>query len=284
MLPNMDKRDRAALFRDRLSSVMTAKGVSRSELARRTGVDRSTVGQLLNAAAPRLPNAQLAADIAQTMTTSTDWLLGLTDRPERPGDIVASALSLSPAKRSSADSQLMDWHREARGYKIRHVPATLPDMLKTPEFIDWEYVTHRPSGSSEALQALRDQQDWLHSGDSDLEIALPLHELDACAAGTGYYAGLPRSLRAAQLQRIADSAHALYPRLRLFLFDAHTVFSAPVTVFGPGLAVIYVGKFYLTFREVERIRIVSDHFDWLIREAVVDGRDIPDHIRCLPVA
>ena len=97
----MDKRDRSALFRDRLSAQMTARAVSRSGLARMTGVDRSTVGQLLNAAEPRLPNAQLAADIAQCLGTSTDWLLGLTDRPERPGDIVASALSLSPAITSS---------------------------------------------------------------------------------------------------------------------------------------------------------------------------------------
>ena len=157
-------------------------------------------------------------------------------------------------------------------------------MLKTPEFIEWEYLTHHSDGSEGALQALRDQQDWLHTGDSDLEIALPLHELSACAAGTGYYEGLPRDLRQAQLERIADTAQALYPRLRLFLFDARLVYSAPVTVFGPRLAVIYVGKFYLAFREAERIRIISDHFDWLLREARLDGKAVPDHIRALPVA
>lgn len=279
----MDKRDRAALFRTRLNSAMEGKNISRSEIARRTGVDRSTIGQLLNDNTPRLPNAQLAADIAQTIGTSTDWLLGLTDRPERPGDIVAAYLSLSPAKRSSADAQLMGWHREARGYKVRHVPATLPDMLKTEAIIDWEYITHRPTGSDGALQALKDQQEWLRNGDSDLEIALPMHELDACASGTGYYAGLDRDIRKAQLDRIADTAQSLYPRLRMFLFDAHVVYSAPLTVFGPQLAVLYIGKFYLTFRETDRIRTLTDHFDWLIREALVDGRDVPWHIRSLDI-
>ncbi len=279
----MDKRDRAALFRDRLLTAMSDKDMTRSALARQTGTDRSTIGQLLNSDSSRLPNAQLAADIAASLGTSTDWLLGLTDRPERPGDLVASALSLSPAKRSSADSQLMGWHHDARGHKVRHVPATLPDMLKTEDFIDWEYVTHRPDGSDTALQALRDQREWLLRGDSDLEIALPLHEIASCAAGTGYYAGLSREMRADQLNTIANDAETLYPRLRLFLFDAHNVFSAPITVFGPALAVIYVGKFYLTFRETERIRSIASQFDWLVREAVVDGRAIPDHIRSLPV-
>lgn len=280
----MDKRDRAALFRTRLTQAMETRELTRSALSRRTGVDRSTVGQLLSPDTTRLPNAGLAADIAHALGTSSDWLLGLTDRPERPGDIVASVLSLSPAKRSSADEQLMDWHREARGYKIRHVPATLPDMLKTDAIIDWEYVTHRPHGSDEAIQALKQQQDWLHSGESDLEIALPVHEVQACATGTGYYEGLSADLRREQLNQIADFAEKLYPRLRLFLFDAHVVFSAPVTVFGPRLAVIYVGQFYLTFRESERIRTIADHFDWLLREAKVDGRDIPSYLRSLAVS
>ena len=76
----------------------------------------------------------------------------------------------------------------------------------------------------------------------------------------------------------------MYPRLRLFLFDARKLFSAPVTVFGPNLAVIYVGRFYLAFREGQRVRSLSDHFDWLVREAEIDARAVPDHIRSLLAA
>jgi hypothetical protein len=64
----------------------------------------------------------------------------LTNRPETPGDIVAAALSLSPAERTSADKQLLEWHHEAAGYKVRYVPATLPDILKTKRMLDWEYA------------------------------------------------------------------------------------------------------------------------------------------------
>ncbi|MFT4960234.1 MAG: transcriptional regulator with XRE-family HTH domain [Paracoccaceae bacterium] len=101
---------------------MLHKGVTKSALSRETKVDRSTFGQLLKDDHPRLPNAQLAADAADALGVSTDWLLGLTNRPETPGDIIAAALSLSPAERTSADEQFLEWHREAAGYKVPMSP------------------------------------------------------------------------------------------------------------------------------------------------------------------
>ena len=258
---------------------MLRKGVTKSALSRETKVDRSTIGQLLKGDHPRLPNAQLAADVADALGVSTDWLLGLTNRPEIPGDIVAAALSLSPAERTSADEQLLEWHQEAAGYKIRHVPATLPDILKTKRMLEWEYASVQERRLPQAYSAMQDQLEWLSSGVSDYEIALPIHEIEACAAGTAYYKGADESTRYEQLDFIADQCDQMFPRLRIFIFDAHRVFSSPVTVFGPNLAVIYVGQCYLAFREIERVKSLSSHFDWLVREAVVDARNVPAYIR-----
>ena len=80
---------------------------------------------------------------------------------------------------------------------------------------------------------------------------------------------------------LADFCREMFPRLRVFLFDARQVFSAPITVFGPNLAVVYVGQFYLAFREGQRVRSLTDHFDWLVREATVDARNVADHILSL---
>jgi len=275
----MDKRNRADIFRSRLEEVMLHKGVTKSALSRETKVDRSTIGQLLKGDHPRLPNAQLAADVADALGVSTDWLLGLTNRPEIPGDIVAAALSLSPAERTSADEQLLEWHQEAAGYKVRHVPATLPDILKTKRMLEWEYASVQERRLPQAYSAMQDQLEWLSSGVSDYEIALPIHEIEACAAGTAYYKGVDESTRYEQLNFIADQCDQMFPRLRIFIFDAHRVFSSPVTVFGPNLAVVYVGQCYLAFREIERVKSLSSHFDWLVREAVVDARNVPSYIR-----
>lgn len=277
----MDKRRRASLFRERLMEVMSMKGMTKSGLSRAAKVDRSTIGQLLKNDHPRLPNAQLTADAANALGVSTDWLLGLTNRPETPGDIVAAALSLSPAERTSADEQLLEWHHEAAGYKVRHVPATLPDVLKTKRMLDWEYASVRERRLPEAFSAMQDQLQWLSSGVSDYEIAVPVHEIESCAAGTAYYKGVEKSVRYEQLGFIADQCDQMFPRLRIFLFDAHRVFSSPVTIFGPNLAVVYVGQCYLAFREVERVKSLSSHFDWLVREAVVDARNVSNHIRSL---
>ena len=277
----MDKRRRASLFRERLIEVMSVKGMTKSGLSRAANVDRSTIGQLLKNDQPRLPNAQLAADAANALGVSTDWLLGLTNRPETPGDIIAAALSLSPAERTSADEQLLEWHHEAAGYKVRHVPATLPDILKTKRMLDWEYASVRERRLPEAFSAMQDQLQWLSSGVSDYEIAIPIHEIESCSAGTAYYKDVEEGVRYEQLGFIADQCDQMFPRLRIFLFDAHNVFSSPVTIFGPNLAVVYVGQCYLAFREVERVKSLSSHFDWLVREAVVDARNVSTHIRSL---
>ncbi len=279
----MDKRDRAVLFRNRLAEAMTRNGVNKSQLGRACAVDRSTIGQLLMTDSPRLPNAQLAADAAGALGVSCDWLLGLSDRPERAGDILAASMSFSQARRSSADEQLQVWHLEAAGYKIRHVPATLPDFLKTNEVLRWEYADHQAKSPEQAIQATQSLQSFLKSRQSDVEIAVPLHEFQAFAEGSGYYAGLPRDVRQAQLDHLAETCDELFPTLRLFMFDAHTIYSAPMTVFGPLLAVVYVGRFYLTFRGSDRVASMTQHFDWLVREASVDARDAARTLRDLQV-
>ena len=277
----MAKRDRSDIFRKRLQDAMSVTGTSRSALARATYVDRSTIGQILKGDMPRMPNAQLAADIASTLGVSSDWLLGLTNRPELPGDIVASAIALSSAERSSADAQLLDWHREAVGSKIRHVPATLPEMLKTPSLLEWEYSSATEALLDQVKFAARAHFDWVISGEADYEIALPVHELEACAAGNGYYKDLERSVRLEQLRFLADHCEQMFPRLRLSLFDARKLFSAPVTVFGNKLAVIYVGRSYLALRERQRVAALTEHFDWLIRETAVDARDVPQFVHSM---
>lgn len=274
----MDKRARAAIFRDRLTAAMTQASANRSALARATGVDRSTLSQLLAPGDVRLPNAQLVAELATALGVSADWLLGLTDRPERPGDLVAAAMRVAAAERATVDEQMLEWHREAKGHKIRHVPATLPDMMKTQAVMMWEYEAFLGKTPDQAIGAQMDRMEWLRSGSSDYEIAIPIHEITAFAAGEGYYKGLPADIRRGQLDVLAQFCRDHYPGVRMFLFDARKLFSAPITVFGPILATIYVGHFYLAFRSEERVRSMIQHFDWLVRECDVDARDVATYI------
>lgn len=280
MMDMIDKRDRAALFRERLAQAMTRAGASQASLARDAGLDRSTISALL-ARGTRLPNAQAAADCAVCLGVSTDWLLGLTDRPTPPDRLAEEAVELVSAPRALFDATIFGWHRAAAGAKIRHVPATLPDILKTPEVVEWEYGATLGHDASTAIATFDAQRAWLAAARSDFEIALPLHELISFAAGTGYWAGLPLALRKAQLDELVRVTEALYPALRLYLFDAHKVFSAPVTVFGAHRAVVYLGRQYLVFSDPAKVAEVSRHFDWLVREAQSSARDTSGHLRAL---
>lgn len=280
MLDKSDKRDLAPLFRARLAEAMALKRLSQAELARACGVDRSTISALLQPGT-RLPNAGLAADCARALGISADWLLGLSGRPEPVADLLAASLTLTEAPRALIDEQIFGWHREAAGYKIRHVPATLPDMLKTRAMVEWEYAPQLGRTAEQAIGAFEDRLKWMRGAGSDYEIALPLHELTAFATASGYYEGLSADIRRAQLQHLITLCDLLYPSLRVCLFDARRVFSAPVTVFGPLLAVVYLGHHYMAFRDTARIGVISGHFDLLVREAEVGARAMVGHLQGL---
>jgi transcriptional regulator with XRE-family HTH domain len=273
-----DKRDRAALFRRRLATAMQAKSQTRAALARSIGVDRSTISQLLSGKDARLPNAQVVAECAARLGVSSDWLLGLSDRPEQAADLLAATMSMTPAQRALIDEQIFEWHREAEGYKIRNVPAKLPDILKTREMLEWEYAPHLGLAADRAIAASQERLEWMRGSTSDYEIAIPLFEVDSFVSGTGYYEGLPDEIREGQIARFIELHDQLYPSLRVFLFDARRLLSAPLTIFGPLLAVIYVGQHYLAFRDTERVRAFTLHFDRLVREARVPARDFPSHL------
>lgn len=281
MLPKIDKQLRAAQFRTRLARALQDSSLNQSSLARVTGVDRSTISQLLTDDGARLPNAHVVGACAAALGVSADWLLSLSDRPESAADLVASSMSLTKAARALVDERIFEWHQEAAGYKVRHVPAALPDMLKTRRLLEWEYAPHLGRTADQAIGASQDRLAWMRQAQSDYEIAMPIYELDSFAAGTGYYEGLPLDIRLEQLEQFERLADQLYPRLRIYLFDAKRLYSAPVTIFGPLMCVFYAGSHYMAFRDSERIETFTSHFDTLVREADLTARQLPSRIRVL---
>ena len=280
----VDKRLRAAQFRQRLNRALQDSGLSQSALARATGVDRSTISQLLSDAGARLPNAHVVGACAAALGVSADWLLSLSDRPESAAELLASSLSLSEAPRALVDERIFEWHQEALGYKIRHVPAALPDMLKTRALLEWEYAPHLGRTADQAIGASEDRLAWMRQSPSDYEIAMPLYELDSFAHAVGYYEGLPLDIRLEQLCQFERLCEQLYPRLRIYLFDAKRLYSSPITIFGPLLCVFYAGTHYLAFRDKERVSTFTSHFDNLVREADITARQLPGRLRALRAA
>lgn len=281
MSTKVDKRLRAAQFRARLGRALTESRMSQSALARAVGVDRSTISQLLTDDGARLPNAHVVGACASALGVSADWLLSLSDRPESAAELLAGSLTMTEAPRALVDERIFDWHREAAGYKIRHVPAALPDMLKTRALLEWEYSPHLGRTATQAIGASEDRLSLMRQSRSDYEIAMPRYELASFATATGYYDGLPVDIRRNQLDHLLTLSEQLYPRLRIYQFDAKRLYSAPLTIFGPLLCVFYAGQHYMAFRDSDRIEAFTTHFDTLVRESDVTARQLPGQLRTL---
>jgi transcriptional regulator with XRE-family HTH domain len=276
----VDKRDTATIFRTHLGELIARSGQSRSRFAAKARLDRSTLTQLLTEANVRLPRAETIVRIAAAHGVSVDWLLGLSQQDHVAADVV-SQMVIEPEAGDPADERLKRWHEEAHGFKIRYVPATLPDHLKTQAIIAYESrklvdpIARSWSGIAHAWI------DYSSRPDSDIEVCAPMHEVTGFARGEGPWRGLPPADRRDQLAHMADRLDDLYPAYRWFLFDGRERFSAPYTVFGPKRAVIYAGEIYLVFTSTELIREFTSHFDNLIRNAKVQPHECAAMVRSL---
>src|SRR5688572_25467269 len=133
----MDQRDLGPVFRERLQSLIRRAGVTRSAFAQSIGIDRSALTQLLSGDSLRLPRADTLRRIAERYGVSLDWLLGLS-QDETLAAEMKPALEIAAAEGADEETLLQRWHKEAIGYKIRYVPAQIPDLLRTPAVIKYE--------------------------------------------------------------------------------------------------------------------------------------------------
>jgi transcriptional regulator with XRE-family HTH domain len=278
----MQKHETVETFKERLQSLILRSGLSRAKFASRAGLDRSTLTQLLSEDNVRLPRAETIVRIAARNASSVDWLLGLSEQDHIAADIVPQ-LAIEPDAASPADERLKRWHEEARGFKIRYVPATLPDQLKTDALIAYESGKLSERAADAWSGVARARIAYAKRPDTEIEVCAPMQSFEVFALGQGIWQGLLASERRDALQHAVEILESLYPSYRLFLFDGRERFSVPYTVFGPKRVAIYVGDMYFVFSSTEHIKELTRHFDGLICSARVQPNDSPAFLRKLIV-
>lgn len=274
----MDRRKTVEVFRERLSEVIERSGLNRTAFAEKVNLDRSTLSQLLSPSNDRLPRAETIAGIAECEQVSVDWLLGLSQEGQLRADVMAGVLQIEPGAASPADARLARWHADAAGYKIRYVPTTLPDLLKTQEVIRYEYQEYGVQVPLSRIEQAEERLAYSRLPETDMEVCSSVQSLEEFALGHGIWKHLPTASRVAQLKAMQTLLDELYPTLRWFLFDGLQRYSMPLTVFGPKRAALYVGNMYVVFNSTEHIRVLTRHFDDLIRASMVQPRDVFDFI------
>ena len=274
-----DRKNILSTFQQRLDKVIHDSKLNRSQFAEAVGLDRSTLSQLLSPTNRRLPRIETLAAIAETQQVSIDWLIGLSNTGPMQAEMMNEQMSFEGDALAHNDERLIAWLREAIGYKIRYVPSTLPDLLKTEEVIRFEmgdYVASRPEQKIETAAA---RLAWTRAPETDLECCNSVQQIETFARGGGIWRDLELSSRLAQLDHMIDLCTELYPTLRWFLFDGRQRFAAPVTIFGPLRAALYIGQMYLVLTSAEHVRTLTRQFDDLIKGAVVQPPDVPAFLK-----
>ena len=269
------------MFRERLNIVIEQTGLNRSQFAQKTGIDRSTLTQLLSPNNRRLPRIDTLTEIAETHQVSLDWLLGLTYEGPLQAEMVPESATFESGTLSDNDQRLIDWFEETRGYKVRYVPQSLPDLLKTSNVIKYEIKQFSASSPSQKIETAAVRLAWSKDPGTEMEICSSKQSVTEFARGQGIWDEFPVAERAAALDNMIQLVDELYPTLRWFLFDGRERYAAPVTIFGPIRVALYIGQGYLVLSSSEHVRIMMEHFDAHIRAAVVQPTGVIDYLQQL---
>ncbi len=268
-------------FRERLGELVADTRQSRSDFAADAGIDRSTLSQLLSSGNRRLPRVETLAAIAEASAVSVDWLLGLSHGGPARADIVHEEFALNLDELSPLDEAWIGWHEQSAGSKVRTLPASLPELLKTEAVIRHEvqrYTTIRPEQRIETATA---PLELARAPGSDLECCNSIQAIEGFARGWDVWGSLEHRHRVAQLDRMIELCEELYPTFRWFLYDGRQRYSAAVTVFGLDRAVLYLGQMYLVLNNRNHVTTFVKHFDDLIRASVVQPPGVPNLLRKL---
>lgn len=277
----MDRENVLKVFRQRLRDVIRESGMSQMAFAESAGMDRSTLSQILSPKNQRLPRIESVIAISQSHSIAVDWLLGVTQQ-KKADAVIKLPMEIAPgSRRNHPDQKLAQWHAEAIGHKIRYVPTTLPDLLKTEKIIAYEYDEVERIETEDKIESSEKRLAYQRHPESDMEICSSVQAMEMFVRGEGLWKQLSKSARRGQVDQMIDLYEELYPTLRWYFFDFRQNYSVPMTIFGAQRAAIYVGKMYFVFNSTEHIRVLTRRFDELIREAVIQAHDVGNFLRKL---
>ena len=277
----VDGREMLGSFRDRLADAIGRADMSQVAFARRAGIDRSTLSQLLSEKNARLPRVETLVALARSTGVSVDWLLGLSQEGAIKTDIVKEQLSVSRHDLSPLDEALIGWYQDAVGMKVRYVPSTLPDLLKTEAVIHHEVTRYETTRPEQRIETAEAPLVTVRVPGSDVECCNSIQALEGFARGHEIWGTLDPDARIEQLDRMIELCEELYPTFRWFLYDGRQRYAGPITVFGTQRAVIYLGQMYLVLNSQDHVLEFMAQFDDLIRAAVVQPPEVPDVLRRL---
>ncbi len=273
----MATHNAGAAFRFRLEEAIARSGLTKSEFAARAGIDRTSLSQLLSESARRLPRLDTLVGLARVTGESIDWLSGLTEAGPVQTELLATTSFAAPNP-NAVDELLLEWFADAADYKVRYVPTSLPDLLKSDAVIRYERAPKDGPSAAQTIEISAARLAQLRNPDSEMECYSTVQSVTAFVNAEGMWHRLGLNARLFQLDRMIELTEELYPRFRWYLYDGLKRYAAPVTIFGPVRAALYLGELYLVLTSAEHIRTLSRHLDSLVKLASVQPPSVPQYL------
>lgn len=279
----MDKKKCGKAFQQRLRTALEQTGDTVSGFCREHDLDRPTITQLLLAKDYRMPRGDTLAALATALNVSADWLLGLSEDPQKGIELVDAAINIGIERAVPSSLSIADWHRQVPDSKIRCVsPLGIPDQLKTDDTLLYEYLPIY--GTEKKVRAFIESADRrviTERRRKDYEVCISQQRLHDFAHGAWLWGSMPARQRRKQLEYMADEADALYPHFRLHVFDEMQMLSNSFYVFGSKAAMWVTDTGKLVFNRATHIDYFNNMFDSYIRHTVVHPHEAAAYIRKL---
>ena len=199
----------SALFVARLRTAMHDNGISAASLARRTGLSKAAISQLMSEKKSRLPNSFTIYCLARALNRNVDYFLGTT--PQLTGTRATFAIELYRDGFANTERLFATtvFSGQARGLTM--ICDTIPDFLKTEAVLVAEY-----GGGPEVTQharkiaQMRAQASSAHLGGLVLCDTAVVYQL---VKGIGIYKSLADADRTAQINLLTGFFEERFPEV-----------------------------------------------------------------------
>ena len=200
------------------------------------------------------------------------------------GQVMAARVSARGRRAFSLDSSWVSVDRSMparRANSARLTPRRSSASVSRMRNVSVAVRLSNTIDPTQVIAASQEQLGYSRLPDTDMEVCCAAQVIEEFARGEGIWRGLQRAARTRQLDTMIRLVEELYPTFRWYLYDGLTCFSVPLTIFGPLRAAVYMGQMYFVYTTSEHIRVLTRHFDGLIRVASVQPPDVVTFLRDL---
>jgi transcriptional regulator with XRE-family HTH domain len=254
----------SALFVERMRTAMQDNGISAASLARRTGLSKAAISQLMSNKKARLPNSFTIYSLARVLNRNVDYFLGTTS--PLAGERATFAIELYHNGFANAERLFQETIFSGSVTDLTLVCDTIPDFLKTEALLVAEYGP-RPEVLAHARRMADQLARHAHAKVQGLVLCdtAVVYQL---VKGIGLYRALPEADRAAQLGLLTSYFEDRFPDIYCTIVQYRQHQLSPVMMYDRSVLVVPMFGWHMQITHSAMYRELSENAQNAARKGV----------------